>query len=58
MVDKYVVTGFVKRIGKRDTISKPMSKRRAIAFATDLKLDMKLAIAQYKWVNRIAVKKV
>jgi len=58
MVDKYVVTGFVKRIGRRDTISKPMSKRKAIAFATDLKLDMKLAVAQYKWVNQIRMKKV
>ena len=58
MVDQYIVTGYVKRICKRDNISKPMNKRKANAFMASLKSDMKMAIPEYKWVNQIAVKKI
>ena len=57
-MDKYIVTGFVKRLGRRDTISKPMSYDKAKVFIIDLKVEMKLAIPKYRWVRDLKMKRV
>ena len=58
MADKYVVTGYVKRIGRRDTLSIPMSLAKARAYKERTDADMKIAIPKYKWVKLTKVEKV
>jgi len=54
--EKYIVTAKVKtKNNKRDTISKPMDKKKAEDFATNLKNDMKISIPQYKVFSDIKV---
>jgi len=54
---KYVVTGYVKRIGKRDTLSIPMSLAKARAFKKRTDADMEIAIPKYQWVKLTKVVK-
>lgn len=55
---EYVVTGYVKRLGRRDTLSKPMSLAKARAYKKRTDEDMKIAIPKYKWVKTTKVERV
>lgn len=57
VADKYVVTGYVKRIGRRDRISKEMTHSKAKEFKEHLLAEMKIAIRRYKWVKEIKIEK-
>lgn len=55
---KYIVTGYVKSIGRRDTLSKPMTRSEAIAYKKRTDTDMKTATKAYKWVKATKVEQV
>jgi uncharacterized protein (DUF3820 family) len=55
--EKYVVTAFVKKLGKRDRLSKPLTKSEAEKFARNHDADMKLAISKYQWSKETKVEK-
>ena len=55
---KYVVTGHVKSLGRRDTLSKPMSRSAADAYKKRTDADMKTATKAYKWVKDTKVERV
>jgi len=57
VADKYVVTGYVKRIGRRDRISKEMTHAKAKDFKEHLLAEMKIAILKYKWVKELKIEK-
>ncbi len=52
---QYVVTAYVNRLGRRDTISKKMSSRAAKDFKINTMLDLKLAIPRYKWCKQLKI---
>jgi len=51
----YVVTGYVNRLGRRDTLSKKMSKSRAEAFKRSLTAELKTATPKYKWAKALKI---
>ena len=54
----YVVTGLVKKTGKRDVIStRFLTKNRAESFMKKLKIDLRNSIPKYKWVMNLRVEK-
>ena len=54
----YVVTGLVKKTGKRDIIStRFLTKNRAESFMKKLKIDLRNSIPKYKWVMNLRVEK-
>jgi len=55
---KYVVTGYVKRLGRRDTLSIPMSLIKARKFKKDRDAEMKVATRKYKWAKNFKVEKI
>ena len=55
---KYVVTGYVKKKGRRDTITKPSTKKQAQKSKQFLETDLKRAIPKYRWVKSLCVEEV
>ena len=55
---EYVVTGYVKRIGRRDTLSIPMTLAKAREFKSRTDRDMKIATPKYKWVKDTKIKRI
>ena len=51
---KFVVTGIVD--GYRKEVTKPLSKKRAVASRKQLQKDMKIAIPKYRWVKNLRIK--
>lgn len=52
----YKVTGFVKRSGKRETLTFTFfDKKKAVNTQKELQKMMKIAIPKYKWVRDIKV---
>lgn len=54
---QYVVTGYVKRLGRRDTLSKKMSKAKATAFKKRQLEELKISILKYKWCKDLKIEK-
>ena len=54
---KYVVTGYVKQLGKRDNISKPMSLTKAKAFKRKIDKEASGVIPKYRKVKTTKVEK-
>lgn len=57
-MNKYIVTAYVKRLGKRDTLSIPMTLAKATKYKKDREAEMKLAISKYKWARTFKIEKV
>jgi len=51
----FVVTGYVTKLGRRDNISKKLTKRNAIKFKKTLNHEMKIAVPKYKWVSKLKI---
>ena len=52
---QYVVTAYVKRLGRRDTLSIKMSKAKATAYKKRIMEELKDAILKYKWCKALKV---
>lgn len=57
-MSKYIVTGFVKRLGKRDIITKPLTRKEALRRKRDIMKELKHAIPKYKWITNLKVEKL
>ncbi len=53
----HVVTGYDKALGRRNTISKPMSKADADKFKDDWNKTNKTALPKYRYVIQLKVEK-
>ena len=60
MAKQYVVTAFVKRLKRRDTLSKPMSFEKATKFKKERESEMKTPgiRPEYKWARDFKIKPV
>lgn len=58
MVEKYIITGFVRGKGSRDVIIKPSSKKVALERKKKLEKELKISIAKFKWVNKLKIEKL
>ena len=52
---QYVVTAYVNRLGRRDTLSQKMSKTRANAYKKRTLEELKDAIPRYKWCKELRI---
>jgi len=52
---QYVVTAYVNRLGRRDTLSQKMSKTRAIAYKKEQMRRLKDSIPAYKWCKDLRI---
>ena len=52
---QYVVTAYVNRLGRRDTLSQKMSKTRATAYKKRTMAELKDAIPRYKWCKALKI---
>ena len=55
---KYVVTGYVKKKGRRDTITKPATKKQAQDSKKALENELKRSVPKYRWVKSLSVEEV
>jgi len=54
---KYVVTGFVNRLGRRDTLSQKMTKGEAKSFKKRQCKEFRNSIPKYRWANKLRIEK-
>jgi hypothetical protein len=52
---QYVVTAYVNRLGRRDTLSQRMSKARATAYKKRTLEELKDATPRYKWCKELKI---
>ena len=52
---KYVVTGYVKKKGRRDTITKPATKKQAQDSKQSLETELKNSVPKYRGVKSLCV---
>ena len=55
---KYIVTGYVKKKGRRDTITKPATKKQAHDSKKSLESELTRAVPKYRWVKSLCVEEV
>ena len=55
---KYIVKGYVKKKGRRDTITKPSTKKQAQDSKKSLENELKRAVPKYRWVKSLCVEEV
>ena len=52
---KYVVTGYIKKKGRRDIITKPATKKQAQNSKQSLENESKNSVPKYRWVKSLSV---
>ena len=57
-MEKYYVTAITKRLGKREKITKGLTKLKAKLVAKRLRRDMKIAIPKYRFAHNIKIIKL
>lgn len=53
---KFVVTGLVR--GKRENITKPSSRHKAVVAKNTLNKNMNISIPKYRWVKNLRIKEL
>lgn len=54
----YRVTGYVRAKGRRDILTRIVTKAQAEKTAKIMRRDMRIAIPKYQWVSNIKIEKV
>jgi len=54
---RYVVTGYIKIKGYRDTITNPLTKEEAQERKKSLQRELKESIPRYRWVKALRIEK-